>query len=161
MPPPLQILSSFIDTLLKSDDPKSKLVLSIAPASFKVLFDPQDLTYKAENWVDVWANMLKLLSRDSLQGYEVQLSNLVDLVTAGIQRSQASSTNPKKVSWDLLPQPLTYRMPKPRQTCLRTTARHISFIRPFVQGSTMVLLPCSFTLPRFRRRNHLVPCLRP
>ncbi|OXB39545.1 hypothetical protein LQV05_000603 [Cryptococcus neoformans] len=96
VPPPLQILSSFFDTLLKSDDPKSKLVLSIAPASFKVLFDPQDMTYKAENWVDVWANMLKLLSRDSLQEYEVQLSNLVDLVTAGIQRSQASSTNPKK-----------------------------------------------------------------
>lgn len=97
-PPPLQILSSFFATLSKSDDPKSKLVLSTAPASFNVLFNPQDLTYKTENWVDVWANMLKLLSGDSLQEYEVQLASLVDLVVAGIQRSQASSTNPKKVS---------------------------------------------------------------
>lgn len=42
--------------------------------------------------------MLKLLSGDSLQEYEVQVSNLVDLVAAGIQHSQASGTNPKKVS---------------------------------------------------------------
>ncbi|WVO20507.1 uncharacterized protein IAS62_001804 [Cryptococcus decagattii] len=95
-PPPLQILSSFFATLSKFDDPNSKLVLSTAPASFNVLFNPQDLTYKTENWVDVWANMLKLLSGDSLQEYEVQLASLVDLVVAGIQRSQASSTNLKK-----------------------------------------------------------------
>ncbi|WVO17439.1 hypothetical protein L204_105131 [Cryptococcus depauperatus] len=94
-PPPLQILSTFFSSLSLAD---SWTVVPLAAQSFSTLFDPQDLSYKVEDWVEVWISLLKYLcTRESKGAARSPLSHLVAMVAAGIDCSQTSGSSKKTV----------------------------------------------------------------
>ncbi|WWC72671.1 uncharacterized protein I206_106635 [Kwoniella pini CBS 10737] len=90
---PLQILSSFFIALTSSDN-QDKLIEAGAK-SMRILFPTQSLTHKAEAWADIWALILRSLSKIAPTA---SIEPLLALVSTGITDSVISATNSKKVS---------------------------------------------------------------
>ncbi|WVQ85973.1 hypothetical protein IAT38_008141 [Cryptococcus sp. DSM 104549] len=133
--PPLQILSNFFTSLLKNDD---STIFPIAAQSFASLFDTQDVAYKADNWVEVWVNLLKFMSarKEGDEESTKALGEIVDIVVAGVKHSQPSSTNNTQTVITAFPSYstayLNYPSLRPRLT---DTLSHLIFHHSTLQTS--------------------------
>ncbi|ODN82921.1 hypothetical protein L202_01169 [Cryptococcus amylolentus CBS 6039] len=94
-PAPLQILSTFFSSLQQNENTVS--LLRSAAKSFAAIFDPQEITYKTESWVDAWTSLVQFLSLPSFSAQQnAPISTIAGLIASGIERSQYSNTSAKK-----------------------------------------------------------------
>ncbi|WVQ70668.1 hypothetical protein IAR50_000190 [Cryptococcus sp. DSM 104548] len=94
-PAPLQILSTFFASLQQNENTLS--LLKSAEKSFAAIFNPQEITYKTESWVDAWTSLVKFLSlQTSSAKQKTYIANIAGLIASGIERSQYSNTSAKK-----------------------------------------------------------------